>query len=185
MAIKTFASGEILTASDTNTYLANSGLVYVTSTTFSGTTVNVNNCFTASYDNYRVIIEVATITGNVVPLLQMRTGTTNTGGTAYAYSGADFLPASVSSQGNTATSSWRIGAHSAGAAGVDVIEFYNPYAAKYTGFTATTQGSYTPDSRFLVMAGGYLGNTTSYDGFSWQVGGTCTGTITVFGYRKA
>jgi hypothetical protein len=185
MAIKTFTTGEVLTASDTNTYLANSGLVYVTSTTFSGTTVNVNNCFSATYDNYRVLIEVATITGNVVPVVQMRTSTTNTGGTAYAYSGADFLPASVSSQGSTGTSSFRVGAHSAGAAGMDVLEFYNPFAAKYTGLTSTTQGSYTPDARFLIMMGGYLANTTSYDVFSWQVGGACTGTITVYGYRKA
>ena len=32
MAIKTFTTGEVLTASDTNTYLANAGLVYITST---------------------------------------------------------------------------------------------------------------------------------------------------------
>jgi hypothetical protein len=68
---------------------------------------------------------------------------------------------------------------------MDVIEFYNPFAAKYTGFTTTTQGSYTPDSRFCIIAGGYLANTTSYDGFSWQIGGASTGTITVYGYRKA
>jgi hypothetical protein len=30
MAIKTFTTGEVLTASDTNTYLANSGLVFET-----------------------------------------------------------------------------------------------------------------------------------------------------------
>jgi len=185
MAVKTFTAGSVLTAADTNTYLANSGLVYVTSTTFSGTTINVNNCFTATYDNYRVLVEVATITGNVVPVVQMRTGATNTGGTAYLYSGADFLPGSVSSQGSTGTSSFRVGAHSSGAAGMDILEFYNPFATKYTGLTSTTQGSYTPDSRFLIMVGGYLSNTTSYDGFSWQVGGSCTGTITVYGYRKA
>jgi len=185
MAVKTFTTGEVLTASDTNTYLANAGLVYITSTTFNQSTVNINSCFTATYDNYRVLIEVATITGNVVPVIQMRTGLTNTGGTAYVYSGADFLPGSVSSQGSTGAASWRVAAHSSGAAGMDVIEFYNPYAAKYTGFTSVTQGSYTPDSRFLVMAGGYLANTTSYDGFSWQAGATCTGTITVYGYRKA
>jgi hypothetical protein len=39
MAIKTFTTGEVLTASDTNTYLANSGLVYVKSQTIgSGVT---------------------------------------------------------------------------------------------------------------------------------------------------
>jgi len=185
MAIKTFTTGEVLTASDTNTYLNNGGLVYITSTTFSGTTINVNSCFSATFDHYRVLIEVATTTSSQTAFVQMRTGTTNTGGTAYSYTGADFLPGSVSSQGGTGNASWRVGAHTAGNAGMDVIEFYNPFAAKYTGFTTTTQGSYTPDSRCCIIAGGYLANTTSYDGFSWQIGGTSTGTITVYGYRKA
>ena len=34
MAVKTFSTGEVLTASDTNTYLNNGGLVYITSTIF-------------------------------------------------------------------------------------------------------------------------------------------------------
>ena len=36
MAIQTFTSGQILTAADTNTYLANSCLTYVSSGSFSG-----------------------------------------------------------------------------------------------------------------------------------------------------
>jgi hypothetical protein len=185
MAIKTFTDNTSLPASDINTFLANSGLVYVTSTAFSGTTINVNSCFTATYDHYRVLIEVATTTSSQTAFIQMRTGTTNTGGSGYSFTGADFLPGSVSTQGGTGQAQWRVGAHTAGNAGMDVIEFYNPFAAKYTGFSTTTQGSYTPDARFCIIAGGYLANTTSYDGFSWQIGGASTGTISVYGYRKA
>jgi len=58
MAIKTFTTGEVLTASDTNTYLANAGWVYVNSGTFTGqTAVQVNSVFTSTYSNYKLVFE--------------------------------------------------------------------------------------------------------------------------------
>ena len=68
MAIKTFTTGEVLTASDTNTYLANAGLVYVTSATIGTavSSVTVSNCFSSTYDAYRIVITggVGTTAGN-------------------------------------------------------------------------------------------------------------------------
>lgn len=60
MAIKTFTAGSILTASDTNTYLANSGLVYVASGTLNLTTSysNVVGVFSSTYKNYRVLLNI-------------------------------------------------------------------------------------------------------------------------------
>ena len=55
MAIKTFTAGSVLTASDTNTYLANSGLVYITTVSFNSLNTTINNCFSSAYDNYRII----------------------------------------------------------------------------------------------------------------------------------
>ena len=58
MAIKTFTTGEVLTAADTNTYLANSGLVLVKSQTI-GTgvaSVTISDAFSTTYDNYRITI---------------------------------------------------------------------------------------------------------------------------------
>ena len=52
MAVKTFSVGETLTASDTNTYLTNGGLVYITEGTASNTSaVDVNSVFSSTYDN--------------------------------------------------------------------------------------------------------------------------------------
>lgn len=59
MAIKTFTAGEVLTASDTNTYLANSGLVYVSGASVSNvTTIDVTG-FTTGYSQFRVIMNLA------------------------------------------------------------------------------------------------------------------------------
>jgi hypothetical protein len=55
MAIKTFTTGEVLTAADTNTYLANSGLVYVAGGSFATAgTVDITG-FNSSFDYYRII----------------------------------------------------------------------------------------------------------------------------------
>jgi hypothetical protein len=72
MAIKTFTTGEVLTASDTNTYLANSGLVFVKSQAItSGSTVVVTDAFSSTYDNYRIVIDNGVATGNGAVGLQL------------------------------------------------------------------------------------------------------------------
>ena len=59
MAIKTFTSGEVLTASDTNTYLNNGGLVYITQGALTSSTaaLTFNNVFSSTYDNYRIVVD--------------------------------------------------------------------------------------------------------------------------------
>ena len=60
MAIKTFSSGEVLTASDTNTYLNNGGLVYIAGGSATNTSaLDVNSVFSSTYDNYRVVLQTA------------------------------------------------------------------------------------------------------------------------------
>lgn len=60
MAIKTFTDLTTLPASDINTYLANSGLVYVGEFTASGTSraLVCDNIFTATYDMYRIVANI-------------------------------------------------------------------------------------------------------------------------------
>ena len=56
MAIKTFTTGEVLTASDTNTYLANSGTQYVSSGTFAGVGSFDVTGFSSTYDAYELVV---------------------------------------------------------------------------------------------------------------------------------
>jgi hypothetical protein len=57
MAVKTFAVGELATSADVNTYLTNAGLVYVTQVSpTAASTIAVSNCFSSTYDNYKVIV---------------------------------------------------------------------------------------------------------------------------------
>ncbi len=65
MAIKTFTTGEVLTAADTNTYLNNGGYVYVGGGSFT-TTANADfdNVFTSTYDDYRIVLTFTAISAN-------------------------------------------------------------------------------------------------------------------------
>ena len=59
MAIKTFTSGEVLTSSDTNTYLNNGGLVYIAQGELTSSTaaLTFNDVFSSTFDNYRIVID--------------------------------------------------------------------------------------------------------------------------------
>jgi len=183
MAIKTFTTGEVLTAADTNTYLANSGLVYVKQQTIGNavSSVTVSDAFSATYDNYKIVINGGASTTQ--DYLAFRLGPSVTGSYYgfYTY--------------GTISSSTVYGANQSGstemlyAGGADVnrihmnLEVQSPFEAKTTSIEALG-----------VMWGNNRGVSnydheiaSSYTSFSIRVGsGTMTGgTISVYGYRKA
>lgn len=87
MAVKTFTTGEVLTAADTNTYLANSGLQYVSSGTFTNAASFDVTGFSSTFDYYKVFMSIqATTTTGVI------TGVIYSGATARntSYYGASF-----------------------------------------------------------------------------------------------
>ena len=85
MAIKTFTSGEVLTAADTNTYLANSGLVYITGGSLSGTATQFVGCFTSTFTNYRILLEQGTLSAAGDFCFQYLKGTTAQNANNYEY----------------------------------------------------------------------------------------------------
>lgn len=65
MAIKTFTTGEVLTASDTNNFLANSGFQYINNGTFSNAaSVDVTG-FSSLFDFYQLTFAVRKHTAGV------------------------------------------------------------------------------------------------------------------------
>jgi hypothetical protein len=182
MAIKTFTTGEVLTASDTNTYLANSGLVFVKSQAIvagSATTV-VTNAFSATYDNYRILVTGLQMSASQGLAIKM--GSTATGyygnmvyvlfsGTAWT-----FVP-----QNNAAF--WFGGLTDGGAPSTSsTFDLIAPFLSAKT----QMNGGYYGRGYSGTYAGS-LENTTSYTDISFfnDSSGTLTsGTITVYGYRK-
>jgi len=182
MAIKTFAVGEVLTASDTNTYLANSGLVYVTSTTVGSavSSVTIQNCFNTSFDAYKCVLSnVDGSSGTSALVLQL----VDSGGTAattnYSQTGIYLTYASTTVNGYNATV-WDMGLSATNYGGA--FDLFNPFLSVSTYYNVISA-----DDTYLRVYGGKHTTASSYTGIKLapNVGTMTGGTVTVYGYRKA
>lgn len=181
MAIKTFSAGEVLTASDTNTYLANSGLVYVTSATVGTgvSSVTVSSCFSSTYDNYRIVLSNLSASAIAATRLQL----SNSTGSTYATAGWIFpYGSSLIQETSTAQVYALIGHCNSSGKFSTLVELESPYLSQPTTFIGQSISvGYGDDRR------SYDSSTNSSTGFTFSpASGTLTGgTITVYGYRKA
>jgi hypothetical protein len=189
MAVKTFSSGEVLTASDTNTYLANSGLVYITSGALSSTATNFVGCFSSTYDNYRIIISNFNPSVGADLYIRLLSGTTptSTGDWGWAYTGISEMGVSTNSNATSNSRGYTGISNTFGtlALGSASMDCYSPNLAQRTTFTSNAVS-------YSGAFGGRLGivfynNTPSYDGirFLTDSAATMNGTVTIYGYRKA
>lgn len=179
MPFPVFASGDTLNASDMNAV----GLWLVKTQTIGSavSSVTVSDAFSATYDNYKIIISGGS--GSADMTLRLQLGATTTGYywinhlTTYA-TGAD-----SSSTGNN-TSSFTIG----GANTTTIysnIDLMNPFTAENTIF----QGGFGYSNSLVQAASSMAGiqnSTTSFTAFTVS---TSTGTITggeirVYGYKN-
>ena len=191
MAIKTFTSGEVLTAADTNTYLANSGLVYIAegSTSTSVLGLNFNNVFTSTYDNYRIVIDFfKPVTASRLVALQLRAGGADTAlNYYYAYRGlyvngasADLVGSNLAFIDTGVFNS--LNSVSLNSATIDIFApkktertFFNINASTFDSVFGTRNGMAEQDS------------STSFDGFSLYTnsGNMTTLRCKIYGYRQA
>jgi hypothetical protein len=186
MAIKTFTDAVALPASDINTYLTNSGLVYIASTTFAGATpgVEMSNCFSSTYDNYEVHLTYYGSAANNTNF-QLMTGTNTKDGSAtynrYGYywlAGINALDASSDVQFFVANHGTTAGSYSNAQS-----TFFRPNVAGVK--TEVRHRAYSGDSNLTVYLDQTTTATTAYTGLYLYPGsGNITGTITIYGYRK-
>ena len=186
MAIKTFTTGEVLTAADTNTYLANSGLVYIKSQTVGSgvASVNVTSAFSTDFDSYKIIVTGGA--SSATTRVRMTIGSAITG-YYWGLAASRYDNGGVVAVGGSNAALWDyVGA--CDSAIIDVsAEVRNPFLTKKK-FLGTT----FVDSSVAAFTGagatnGILTSTTSYTDFTLSPStGTFTGgTVTVYGYRKA
>jgi hypothetical protein len=204
MAIQTFTSGQILTAADTNTYLANSGSVAIVPTSVTNGSVSAGTAsatanagvssisllgvFSSTYDSYRVVISNLTMSGNTSAtsmFAKMHDGA-NPASSGYNY-GVTLIDMTVgtvtSAKGIAQTTGVLIGTGTGDQFGT-VFDVVNPNFATHTLF---------PNLSLMQISNGYTGTgsgmhqiSTAYTGIQiLPSSGTITGgTITVYGYRK-
>jgi hypothetical protein len=182
MAVKTWTSERVY-SSDINTYLTNSGLVWVKeqSVTSSVASVTVSSAFSSSYDGYRIIVE-HTATGSGGLNMALGTATSNTTGW---YGAHPYWAYNATGDGvvRWVNIGWGEIGFTSTSPGFSVVDIWYPYGTttKYVTATQTSRINYTgtPTSTFT--------NTTSFTAFTlWSsVGNLTAAKIYVYGYRKS
>lgn len=186
MAVKTFTDNTALPASDINTFLANSGLVYVSTTTLT-TSTQIDGCFTSAFVNYRVVVNVDTHTGGASNIgIQLSTGgTPYTTAANYYYAGSEqpYTNGAVTTVSNNGVNAfWVAGRLNGNSAAVFAFDIMNPQLSTRVKFY---QNNYN-DTGYFGRIGGLLNVTNVFDGMKVYhlSGATIGGSVRVYGYRQ-
>jgi len=160
------------------------GLTKISTTTFSASSaVNINNVFSSTYDNYRIVFHYTKSTNNSLDMRLRVSGADETSsnyGIVSVYVSGTTL---AQFQANTTAFGLGSGSTSSQAAAIDIMTpFSNSFNTLIMGQSLTGIYGTTPEvsTRF-----GRYNADTSYTGFSLLPStGTISGTVVVYGYNK-
>jgi hypothetical protein len=164
------------------------GLVPITEQTFStAATVSVNNCFSSTYDNYRLIVSVPTVSAaDMNVTLRLRVGgVDNSTASSYVIQKLSAQSTSVAGSVTTSDQPTLMASSStyptATSAFMDVL---GPFQATPTLFTGNYSQSLSSVALYTGTHTLRHNQSTSYDGFSLITStGTMTGVLYVYGYN--
>ena len=168
---------------------ASSGLTLINTTSFSAVASQSApaNTFTATYENYLVLINLTTNSANDGSVyLRLRTGSTDatasyywgrvgltTGGTTKNLAGDNQGFFTIMTQDNSVVGYSHV-----------ALNIFSPFLSQKTKINWTGTATDDTSSVFGMAGGGVLDNTTSYDSFSLvNQNGTSTGKMSVYGYN--
>jgi hypothetical protein len=179
MAIKTFTTGEVLTASDTNTYLNSGGLVTVASGTATAGTLIIAGAFSSTYDSYRLILNAIGNSGAEISA-QFRIGTT-TSTASYNWALWGLTEAGAVADYAATGNSFLTTTYGVGSFACDI---FAPFLAQETWYSGT-QTMNVGGTVYLRQVGGRHTPATSYDQLVLTIPSSTTVRYSLMGYRKA
>jgi hypothetical protein len=166
---------------------AESGLVLLNTTSFTGVSSFSlpANIFSATYENYKILMKM-TSTGNNDLCLRVRAaGTDLTSGTYYS-NGKNMANTDgtlVSGSNNAAATFILVGETTDDNSVLDV-QLFSPFLTRTTYAIGTHTNRRTTPRSYYRDFGGLVNNTTSYDSASFvALTGTMTGTYSVYGFN--
>jgi hypothetical protein len=156
------------------------GLVRVGGGTLSGSATTFSNVFSATYDAYQIVF--SNLVGSVATVSLLLTfGSTTTG-----YYGGFIGVANngtVSGYGLNNGSSINRGIRARTTGGGTVVNVQNPFLTLRTFFQVSGIDSNTAGGADNAIGAGFVDDSTSYTAFTiTSSGGTCTGTVNIYGY---
>ena len=175
-----------LTKTGTNiwTFVAISapGIDLISTTSFSAvTSLSLNNVFSATYENYRVVINhLPTIVQDSTIRLRVA-GADNSTASSYVIQRLVATGTTVAGV-RTTDSSWAAWQQNTTRYNTTVMEFYRPFLAQTTNIQSFVTSSEL--SAYLAFYVGTHNQATSYDGITlFSTSGTMTGSVSVYGYK--
>jgi hypothetical protein len=161
---------------------SNQGLTLLQSVTFSGvSSQSVNSVFSATYQNYKIVVNATT---SATPTLSIRWrvgGVDNSTAGSYGVQYIFATGATTSTANESGAQAIFGSSGSSTQSGNSYLEVSNPFNAVPTAFMSQTQES----NSAVVLRYSYHNQSTSYDGFTITPStGTMTGTVRVYGYSN-
>lgn len=164
-----------------------SALVFITSGTISNTT-SVNNCFSATYLNYKLVLENLVSGDSSAVLLRMRASGSDNTSSLYSYINLGQSTATGSAMDlgiGRNVAQFALGYANDFANGQSLsIDFFSPQAAKNTHYGPGLFWNNEVNQAGLI--GGIHKSTTSFDGFTiYPTTSTLAGTYKIYGYTNS
>jgi predicted dinucleotide-binding enzyme len=159
------------------------GLVHIETVSFSASSSeSLNNVFSSTYDNYRIMFRGVTTVNSFINLRYRVDNVDNSTANSYVtqnLTGSDTTVVAVRTTDNSST----VSGLSSALTSTAVIDIFNPFDTQTTIFLSSSQFAATASIR--VRAGTH-NQTVSYDGFTiFPTSGTMTGSFSIYGYAKA
>lgn len=186
--------GQLIYETDTDRLAAYNGSAWIgqnglstvqpETTITSALTITLDNCFTSSFTNYRIHLNVTGATSNNA-VIQLRSGGTTATGSNYVRQYIDATNTTVSANRVSGTSI-DIGYADNDFRSTFILEVFQPALAQYTNFYAQNiYSSGASTTAVLWYQSSSIHNlATAYDGFIITCGSAMTGTYSVYGYGK-
>ena len=152
--------------------------------TFSGGVLSVDNCFTSTWANYRIVVAITDITSSGTFTMRLRASSSDDSTSNYDYQFEEAQTTTLSLATSMGASSFRL-TYSYGTPGdaMIVIDLTNPQATEMT--MIQSRGSTVNGTSHMLRdsTDGYFRTTTAFDGFSiGQDAGNFAGSYAVYGY---
>jgi hypothetical protein len=156
------------------------GLTLINTTSFSGVaSQSINDVFSATYDNYRIVLQLTVATGGANIFGRLRVSGTDT--TTNYQSAVVFVPyaASTTVTGVNAVLG-TTGLFFVNEAGSSVVDLFSPFLTQQTRVNGLYQGP--ADGSYVASK---QTSSTSFTGITfYPSAGTITGTVSIYGYNK-
>ena len=160
------------------------GLVKLNTTTLSAVaSQSINNVFSTTYQNYRIILDATgSTTANIT--FRLRVGGVDTSSATYTRQYIYASSTSLSSARSTTDTSWNIADITSANRSFVIMDIANPFLSEKTGGLTSSMSNY-PTTGTLTFNNYAQDSSTSFTSFTLIASsGTMTGNVSVYGYSK-